>query len=325
MPRVGLVITIKNEESLIRQNLMYHHHTGAEHVYVYDDGATDSSLDRIQDLPFVTIRNSVSPDELKVDYPITYLTKKLQTHHTARQCLNVLHAKQLARDRGIDWLVSIDADELLLPHLTDRDRKLPELFLHLPNDVHEVHFPVLELLQTRPDFNEVFEEGTFFQSPRHTIPRKISDPLQKRVIKNHKLIGHTQGKAAVRTSSDLTPHTVHQFTSPDRTPHKRVAAGQLLHYNMYSYANFVNKFRNFKDHADTFIHDNQVDYLKRMWRDMVNSGEFTEEYLKQYYLDNLVLKPETLRKYSARSFWGLFPARVIEITLVREFFLNLRR
>ena len=157
--KIALVITVKNEERILRDNLIYHNALGISKAFVYLDKSTDGTKESIQDLDFVTISDSVVKEKYA---SLEYLHKFIatyETHHTARQCLNTFDAKQSCQLLGIDWLISIDADELIvLNRKIFEFNSLPNFFTILNSDVDEVNFKTFEVVAKEKKYNNVFAE-----------------------------------------------------------------------------------------------------------------------------------------------------------------------
>lgn len=133
-PRAGVVATVKDFDSLADSWCRYHLAVGFEHLYIYFDDP--SELGRVG-LPsrFPPERLTCIPHDARLrsewrtlqmngggakptagtgggaDEHVTHAGKEVQT----RQQLNARHAMRLARARGLDWLLHIDADELFYP------------------------------------------------------------------------------------------------------------------------------------------------------------------------------------------------------------------
>src|SRR5690554_2638693 len=107
--KIGLVITVKNEERILRQNLLYHKAIGVDKVFVYFDDSTDNGKTSISDLEFVEIADSVTEDLYRHIESLDDFFTQAKEHHTARQCLNTYDAIQKSKVSNIDWLISIDA------------------------------------------------------------------------------------------------------------------------------------------------------------------------------------------------------------------------
>jgi hypothetical protein len=93
-------------------------------------------------------------------------TGRYHTHHTARQIINCFDAIELARKVGIEWMISIDPDELICldKDRTDKDA-LTELLHNLPSSIQAVTFPTLEVIPRKVHYYNVFAEETFFKAP----------------------------------------------------------------------------------------------------------------------------------------------------------------
>ena len=53
--KIGIATTVKNEEALLRYNLLYHHYLGVDKFFIFSDGSTDKTIESVEDLPFVHI------------------------------------------------------------------------------------------------------------------------------------------------------------------------------------------------------------------------------------------------------------------------------
>src|SRR5579859_2664897 len=150
--KVALVITVKNERDLLRHNIRYHQYLGVDQFYIYDDGCTDETIETVADLAFVRTAPSV-PREAFRDHPGLKLAyDNYHEIHTSRQILNIFDAMNRARDCGADWLVNIDADELLCLDTThSRAGHLKDALDQLDLSIDVVSLPVLEILQRRTE------------------------------------------------------------------------------------------------------------------------------------------------------------------------------
>ena len=326
--RVALVLTVKNEERLLRHNLLYHRALGAEHIFVYFDGTTDGGKAAISDLDFVTLQDSVSPEKYE---HLTYLekfTSQADEHHTARQCLNTFDAQQECKAMGINWLVSLDADELVCPNTTEIIG-LPQFFDTIPPQVEIVYLQTREFLQHKISIHNVFSEGTLFKttptyrSRLKNITKQLDNPFTGQQQKFPYWYGQTMGKGAIRIGKDVIPHNVHRYKKVDGLQVTSVKAGLVLHYHAYDAADFIKKFTNFSEHPDTFLSGNSVESIKLLLRDVVNKSGKTETELKTYFENNLMFsRTEVTALLKNKYLWLLSrdPAPLEEITSVQQVF-----
>ena len=106
-------MTVKNEVQFLARNLHYHRAAGVDAFYIFDDGSTDGTLDSIREMPGVHISPSVDPTDFLSHPHLGWIAEKAFKMNTGRQVLNLHVALQQARLAGHEWIISLDADELL--------------------------------------------------------------------------------------------------------------------------------------------------------------------------------------------------------------------
>jgi hypothetical protein len=311
MTRAAIVMTVRNEQDLLRSNVLYHLHLGVERFFVFLDGTTDRTPETVSDLDAVTILPSCSGESFleieahrvqHVRSPrLQEVVQKSASHHEARQMLNTIVALERSREEDIEWLISLDPDELLcLDPDTTAVGELVDFLASQPAEVEAVSFPTSEIVQRRATFGNVLAEATLFKHEESWVARPLYDPYRKQVrrhfyqprkvlglpVPKRKVLswwyGHRLGKSAVRAGLELLPR-VHTFRRFDGGPLETRSAGRLLHYLLYSADDFVKKFKNYVSHPDTLVSGHALSYRKRVWIDMVNDPSFSEEDLRQYY------------------------------------------
>jgi hypothetical protein len=298
--KIALVLTVKNENRLLRRNLLYHQAIGVSKAFVYFDGTTDNGKETIKDLSFVQFQDSVSSDKFKnLEYLETF-TANAHEHHTARQCLNTFDALQQCKSLGYDWLISLDADELITISL-DAPTDLGNYFSNLDDTIELVNFKTLEVLQSKQHFEHVFAEATLFKTRRNfnshgeNVFRKIYNPATKTYERHYYWYGQTMGKAAIKVASDLIPKNVHRYVTKSGENPLSLEAGYVLHYHAYDAQDFIKKFRNFSEHPQQFLSGNRVESLKLLLKEVVNNQGYTEKQLEDYFKGNLLFTTKTIR------------------------------
>ncbi|WP_313113736.1 glycosyltransferase family 2 protein [Aequorivita sediminis] len=294
--KIALVITVKNEVRLLRNNLLYHKVIGVDKVFVYFDNTTDSGRESVADLDFVQTSNSVAADKY-VSLPyLKKFTSQAAQHHTARQCLNTYDAQQKCKEEGIDWLISIDADELICTDL-QKQSDLKSFFNTIPKGTELVDFTTLEVLQQKESYTNVFAEESNFKVNKQVFYLPIRNPFTKSKQKFPWWYGHTMGKSAVCVGANLIPHNVHRYKHIDGTSPKRVVKGNVLHYHAYDAEDFIKKFTNFSDRPDVFLSGNKVEDLKLLLRDVVNRSGMSRRELEYYFKENLMFTEKQVKKF----------------------------
>jgi hypothetical protein len=327
--KIAIVITAKNEARILRSNILYHKAIGVCKAFVYFDNTTDNGKSSISDVDIVEISHSVV-DKYRNIKALETFNQKAKNHHTARQCLNTYDALQKSKTLGIDWLISLDADELVI---TDKIEvsDLKRFFGELDDSVDLVNFEPYEILQNRHSYNNVFAEALYFKTT-HKFSRRIDqiyksfyNPFDKRYIKFSFWYGQHLGKAALKVNSkqEIIPKNVHRYTYIDGNRINSVSNKGMLHYHMFDAKDFIKKFKNFKDRPNYFLSGNKVDSLKLLCRDIVNSEDFTEETLIAYYKSNIMFSKGEVKKMLAnknRFFLKRKEKAIIKITSVIKVF-----
>ena len=329
--KIALVLTVKNEQRILRHNLQYHKAIGACHIFVYFDGSTDNGRLAIKDLDYVTVNNSIAPEKYEEHTYLKKFTTQAKQHHTARQCLNTYNALEQCKKMDIDWLISIDADELVCTNTTAISN-LSDFFANITEDVSIVNLKTLEALQQRQHYQNVFAEESFFKTTHKfenrfaVIWKTLYNPFTKNTEKYSYWYGHHLGKGAIRVASNCIPHNVHRYKTKDGAPLKTINAGNILHYHAYDAEDFIKKFTNFSKHPDTFLSGNKVKSLKLLLRDIVNISGLSNEALEIYYKDNLLFNLREIEKIKSLRYLGFFKRKtplLREITSVNKVFKNL--
>lgn len=307
--KVAIVITVKNEARLLRQNLLYHLRIGIDMIFVYFDHTTDSTPDTIKDIKQVKTNTSVSPKKYS-DKP--YLKKfwtNAEEHHTARQCLNTYDALQQCKQEGFDWLISLDADELFVTGMNGKEPLSDFFTTETANKYDIIQLPTLEVVNRKMAYANVMAEETLFKKQKNfaskfdQLYRKIYNPYTKKFMTTSYWLGHTMGKAAINVQSDVIPYNVHRYQLRNGNKPTIKTAGNILHYHLYDFEDFLKKYDNFKDHPDTFLSGNRIETLKSLWIKLVNDPNNDKNYLRGYYEKYIHFSQKDLNKlYKTRMF-----------------------
>ncbi|MFC1884631.1 glycosyltransferase family 2 protein [Thermodesulfobacteriota bacterium] len=323
---VAIAVTVKNEARFLRPSLLYHRHVGVDRMYVFLDRSTDNTRETVEDLDFVEIDESVSRERYANRPELQFMIEGYERIFTARQGLNVVYAIEKARNEGIDWIISLDADELLYIYPESQLKDHLRIFFNkIGRNIDAVRFGTLEALQRKLDSVNGFAEESLFVKPFSNFPRKMYDPYKDSYFKLKGALGHKVGKSAVRTSVDSHPADSHEFVSRDGSPLKTLNTGYVLHYYCYGFEDFQKKYTNFEDHPDQYLSGEDVVYHKRLWRDIVSDPGFSDDELREYYKKNIVPAPEAVDRLLKRKVLGLFPGKekIIRIDAVRKAFEHL--
>lgn len=293
--KIAIVLTVKNEARILRNNLLYHKAIGVDKAYVYFDNTTDNGSNSIEDLEFVSSSKSVVIEKyIHLDY-LKKFTSQAAEHHTARQCLNTFDAIQQCKKEGIDWLISLDADELICTNFHEQSN-IKQFFNEILKEIEVVSFKTLEALQRKKSYNNVFAEETFFKANKNAFFKNFYNPFTNNIQRFSWWYGQTMGKGAIRINREIIPHNVHRYKKINGNKPRTIKQGYVLHYHAYDTDDFIKKFTNFSDHPNTFLSGNKVEDIKLLLREVVNTSNMNQNELEVYFSNNLLFSEKEVKK-----------------------------
>lgn len=324
---VALVMTVKNEARLLKQNIYYHLGIGIKKIFVYFDGTSDNGRELIEGIDGVVCLKSIYDDRYNhIDY-LKKFTSNNKEHHTARQCLNSYDASLKCKEEKIDWLISIDVDEFFITS-HNFDMSLVDFFREIDEEGFEMlQLGVYEVVPRKINYKNVALEENLFKPKKNFISKldqiyfKPYDPYtQKEYIVSY-WSSHTIGKCAIKIDADLVPHTVHRFKHIESGKVKSISKGKILHYFQYDFKDFLKKHENFKDHPATYLSGRKIGNVKQLFIKLANDSEKTEENILSFYKKNLLFDETRLERLKKTRLFNILPrkeAATIEINKPRE-------
>ncbi len=321
--RIACVYTVKNEEEMLPQNIQYHRHLGATDFFVFLDHSTDRTKAILQNIPNVQIFENMRFDDLltynikKPKLDLELIKERFDEHNGIRQVLNANMALELCVEQDIDWLINIDTDELVcLNSRTITKNNLTTYLEGMANDVGAVLFRNLEVVPTAIDpacnfSGQLFKnylDGDLSELPK----QEVENPYTGDKTPAGWYWGHTSGKLTVRAQPGAYFRILtHNF----QTNGKMVHANHLLHYNICSFRHFINKYQNFENFPEFTSLGRKVRPLRTLMVNLVNNGDYSEEYLRTYFKENILFAPDDIER--ARQ---LYKEAFLEISSVQTFF-----
>ncbi len=296
--RIACVYMVRNEEAMLPHNITYHKFIGVTDFFVFLDHSTDGTKSKIQTVHNLRYFEDLPYQELlrynlnKPNLDLELMRQHFSTHSSLRQVLNVNMALEMCKIEGIDWLILLDPDELVCIDEEKIEKDSLKGFLaDLDKSVGAVRFRNIEVVPTRMEVGHIFE-GHLFKSYRvngevRGLPKsQLFDPFTNTMAPAGWFWGHSSGKLAVRPCRDSYFISSHQCYTYGET----VSKDYLLHYNIYSYRQFLNKYRNFSDYPNR----RNARPLRLLLRDLVNSGSFSDGFLVDYYKKNVMYSEEDI-------------------------------
>jgi hypothetical protein len=163
--KFALTYTVKNEARLLPSAIEYHLAAGCSRIYLFWDNTTDNAAELVAKYPQVIARKSYLPDELQ--NPPDWLSQILPAWEPdldVRKIANTLYAARDAAKDGIEWLVGIDVDELILMsrHEQALENHIPRYLEKIPDDIDQLLLPNLESVPTAAETGNPFTECVYF-------------------------------------------------------------------------------------------------------------------------------------------------------------------
>ena len=310
----AVAYTVKNEARLLPSGIEYHLATGASRIYVFWDNTTDNAPDLVASHPQVIARKSYRPDELK-DPPewlaaiLPWWEVDLDVRKIANTYYSALHA---AKD-GIEWLVSIDADELLLMDRNEQtlEDHIARYLERVPDDIDQLLLPNLEAVPGAAETQNPFTDWIYFlnrfprseflwrysraalvrvtRSPKliawydwlfyevlfaGAMRRMMRDPATNHHIPGTYFLAYVSNKAFIRAR--VAPDfdfATHAWKRFRRKP-RNLRIGNVLHFDMLDAAYFAAKFRQRPPERGLFHFRTELSIVAR---------ERTPEQIRQFF------------------------------------------
>ena len=267
-----MTYTVSNDLDLLKGNIKYHASIGCSLFIIYLDNCSDDTYDYFSSFDNVYVFNTLVKPDFEINYPdyIIDLYDRIDEGYDIRKVINTFHSTKIVEKLGIDWLFSIDSDELV--YKSDLLCYLDSL----PNNIEQIRFRNIEVAIFDDQEHTFFEKHFFKRRPPKLIwilsratsrlvrMLKCSGRVEELVqaiiykllfsgfgrlscYKSH-LIGHTlfNGylgfKSAIRVSAvNDYVFSIHYWI-PIKPRLNTVDVDYLLHFDTLGYEHFVSKF-----------------------------------------------------------------------------------
>ncbi len=281
--KFALTYTVKNEARLLPSAIEYHIAAGCSRIFIFWDGTTDGSQELVAKYACVTARDSIRIEET-ADAPewIKDILVCWENDMDVRKRINTYYAARSAAAEGLDWLGSIDPDELVL---MSRDEEISEdhISKHLagvPDKIDQLLLPNLESVPTSATSTNPFADCVYFlnrfpktetiwrysrallvrglRSPVlaawydylfyqlrffRALPRLMRDPRDGSLIPAGYFLGYSNFKSFIRLKTFANfDFVTHGWRGFLRTP-RNMRLGNILHFDMLDANYFAAKFR----------------------------------------------------------------------------------
>jgi hypothetical protein len=299
-PSVATVTTINAPIAQTRAFVEYHLRAGIDHMFLYFDDPQDPSIPKLQTGRRVTCvrcdEDHWRDREIAPDAPI-------QT----KQMSNATEAFRRASEDEIEWLVHIDSDELL-----HAPTSLKELFAASPERADVLVFPTKEAVPQQFQYDRPFWDITLFKydPSRHLLRGTLFGSAFERRARgmlarswryrkwfatkmswlhptglDSFLLGHTNGKAAARTSVPVQKIGNHR---PHVDDYRRLGVyplrrGAVLHFDCRGYESWRRKWMRRVDGTSHFNTERFRADRKRILQMFQRATQVGEKALERLY------------------------------------------
>jgi hypothetical protein len=299
-----MVMTVRDEARFLAANLIYHHALGVGRAYIFLDRCTDASGRIAGSFPWVVPFQIDRAGAARIDY-VTDL------HRAAMD-----HALELARREGIDWLLTVDADEFAFGAGLDnppspsgsllRRGGLRRLLARVSAATEMVRLRPKEIVAADLGDDAPFWKQRYFQDYRPAGPaltREILDPLRGEVRQWQGLLGHPEGKSIVRTAAPVQSYGSHSWVRyqgrsscrcPDWIPLQTEDLGFHYHFVVISLRHWQEKFRKLAHEPGKWPTGDPVSFPKQCWKDAATVMSGPER--RNYYARWVAVPPDRLRE-----------------------------
>lgn len=312
MPGVSIASTVLRPERLLEPFLRYHLAIGFDHVFLFLDDPNEHPAGIPKTDQVTIIRSSEAYRSSQLDkarelvdaghgrflgeYPHVIKDGLVdQLGHTGlivRQQLNLASALTLARNRGYEWLLSIDVDEVF--HLSSESvqehfQKLEQANVSLARYFN--HEAVPESVDAKDPFEEV---RLFLLNPREvpTARQQWADlaPFGERDY----FRAYANGKPAVRVTESFIPSGSHGFRDLGDRWHTQKTREFLdpciLHYAECGFDRFRDKYTTLGTFSDDYFPGVPTISWLRRCRDVWKNS--TAAAARSFYEEHVVATPD---------------------------------
>ena len=284
MSTFAVTYTVKDEAKLLALAIPYYIQSGCSRIYLYWDGTTDNSKELVKQYgDIIVCRDTVEAHELKeIPEWVHEISPRWRESMDVRKRINTLHAARLAFDEGIDWITSVDPDELIIPSKDAIDPKgaISTFLSNVSEHKNLLFLSNLEAVPTSDESNNPFVECNLFlnrfpvteQILRYTkagiriftknpilhawyeyifykirFPgaplRTLRHPETNKVIPTGVFLGYLGYKSIIRTRTALESlFNIHKWEK-DKCDLDIAYKGYVLHYDLFDAQYTAAKFR----------------------------------------------------------------------------------
>jgi hypothetical protein len=281
----GIVTTLRHAGKMLDSFVSWHLAQGFKHLFLFFDDPADPDIARVAAHPSI----SVIPHDAALQRAWQKLPE-METHGPhiatdvmARQILNAALAMELARARGLSWLLQIDVDELFFSAHGETGAAHFQWADAQP--VRVIKYLNYEAVPEKVGIADPFRDVDLFKVPPALKPKPNTEKGRALLeatpqLQPNRFHFYSNGKAAARLHPPgLRPRGMHDFDVVQApVPPLNSLTHVILHYSCCGFDQFWQKYRMLGNFADTWF--GRIDIKKAVGsslhleaRDVVLTGD----------------------------------------------------
>lgn len=191
---IAITSTVRTSYVNLRMFVNYYLNSGVDKIILFFDDPNDESIERLKCLDKVTCvrcrAESGAPDRRNIEQ---------------RQLTNASAGLEMARNEGMDWIIHVDADELI----SVPERNVKSYLKRLDTNVDAVRFPTLEAVPNPTGVKHFFEDVHWFRVGNPRVEATARALGCHNALEYGYFKGHRDGKTATRTRSPVKSIGIH--------------------------------------------------------------------------------------------------------------------
>lgn len=231
MTRIAIVSMVRAPLHELRMFVNYHLNIGIDEVILFFDDPQDPGLHAFAKFPQVT----------SIACSAEYWSEKTgekPSNFNIKQLTNANEGAKLAAQKGCDWVIQIDSDEIVKPSA--------DIKITLENcNSDALRFKVMEAVSEWEDYDNIFK-ATLFKNESSETKIRAAKLLgcSHAIFNNEYFRGHTASKMAVKVSSKINTHGIHGPREYDRnnTIFENTDSITLLHFDCVGFDSWNSKW-----------------------------------------------------------------------------------
>jgi hypothetical protein len=294
---------LRNAGKSLDSFIAWHLTCGFSHLFLFFDDPADPDMSRIAASPAITA--------IPHDVALRHAWRTLPEYQSfgafagsevmARQVLNAALAMELARGRGLAWLLHIDADELFF---SPEQSAAGHFDWADAQKASTIKYWNYEAVPEKMKIDDAFREVDLFKIPPVLKPGPAT-PAGRQLLaatsqlQPNRFHFYSNGKAAVRlAATQMRPRSVHDFDDPAApTPPLQSRTHFILHYACCGFESFWEKYVTLGSFADKWFGKTDIraatgSSLHLEARDVVASGD--RERAREFYRRRIAIEDPEL-------------------------------